>query len=263
TLLLLRGTAAQKRGDYGQADRDFGAAAARGASAADVDAARRSLRLVTVPLVSAPAWAIGDNNGLRMVQSGAEVVWFLPSKSASLSLEGSTGTISQRDFSSGVTAVTFSVGQLFPAPELRLDFAVGLRDYMRGSDLVTWRASGLYFLTNDATAGLTLSRQPLLDLNGLPELRHFNRVLDVGAIGPGFHTDSVSGFFDRLTRGNSRVRAESGFEKLQDDNSRAFLYLHYQIPISTRADRWFVIRPNGFFETFRENLAAYFSPRRH
>jgi predicted Zn-dependent protease len=263
TLLVLRGTAAQKRGDYGQADRDFAAAVVNGAPAADVDNARKGLHVATVPLVSAPTWVIGDNNHLRMLQSGAEVVWFLPSKSASLSLEASTGTISQRDFSSNVTAVTFSVAQLFPAPELRLDFAAGLRQYTRGSDLVTWRASGFYFFPNDATAGATFSRQPLLDLNGLPELRHFNRVLDVGAIGPGFHTESVSGFFDALISGNSRIRAESGFEKLQDDNSRAFLYLHYQIPISTRADQWFVVRPNGFFEMFREKLGAYFSPRRH
>src|SRR5437868_11148810 len=106
--------------------------------------------------------------------------------------------------------------------------ADGIRD-LNVTGVQTCALPIFYFLTNDATAGLTLSRQPLLDLNGLPELRHFNRVLDVGAIGPGFHTDSVSGFFDRLTRGNSRVRAESGFEKLQDDNSRAFLYLHYQI----------------------------------
>jgi hypothetical protein len=64
-------------------------------------------------------------------------------------------------------------------------------------------------------------------------------------------------------RNNQLTRFEPGIEKFQDGNRRTFAYLHFEIPTANSPRNWTVIRPNVFFETFRDRQPGYFSPRRH
>ena len=262
TLLLLKGTAALKRADYARAAESYSAAARVSVTPATADAARR-LRALTLPRIHMPLWSLGDSNDLRVTQVGAGVVVFLPSFRGSISLEGSGGSLRQRNFSSGVNSFTLGVADLFPTPESRINLALGINQYDRGPDLVTWQASGLYYLAERATIGVDAGREALVAVNARRELRQFSRVLDLQAVGPGFHTNAVRAHLEVNTRDDHRARAESGLEKFQDGNLRSFVYLHYQIPVASSARVWTAIRPDLFFETFRDRQFAYFSPRRH
>ena len=262
-LLLLKGTAAAKRGDYARAMKSYAVASTSGATPAAADAARRELRAQTLPAIYVPVWAFGDSNGLRATQTGGGLLFFLPGLSGELSLEGSTGRLSQRHFSSGVSRVNLSVSRLFPTPELKIDLAVGFDQHDRAPDLITWHASSVYFLSDAATLGLDVRREALLPVNVRQELRQFNRVMDVQAVGPGFYGNMFRGIVNLAVRQDHAARAETGFEKLEDGNQRSFAYLHLQIPTTSTARTWTAIRPNVFFETFRNHQLSYFSPRRH
>lgn len=263
TLLLLKGTAALKRGDYARAADNYAAASAAGATPASVDAARRDLRRQTLPVISIPVWGLGDSNDLRAMQSGGGVLLFLPSLSGELLLEGSSGTLSQRNFSTRVNNFTLSLSRLFPTPDLKIDLALGLSQFDRASDLITWQGSGLYYPAEGATIGLHVSREPLLPVNVRRELRQFNRVLDVQETGAGFYGDLFRGLVELAAPNDGRTRVETGLEKFQDGNRRTFAYVHLQIPKTRSARVWTAIRPNVFFETFRDNRRSYFSPKRH
>ena len=233
-----------------------------GAAPAAVDAARRELRALTLPGIYVPMWGLGDSNDLRVTQAGGGLLLFLPSLAGSLALEGSGGRLSQRNFSSGVNSFTLRLSQLFPTPELKIDLAVGLNQYDRATD-VTWQAGGLYYLGEAVTIGAEVSREALLAVNSRRELRQFSRVLDVETIGPGFHSDVFRGLLEFATPINRRTRLDTGFERFQDGNRRTYVYLHYQVPTESSARAWTAIRPNVFFETFRDNRSPYFSPQRH
>jgi Flp pilus assembly protein TadD len=263
TLFILRGTAAQKRGDYARALQSYRAAAEEGASPAQVDAARRSLYSATVPSVYMPLWTHSDTNDLRLVQLGGGVVLFPPSLAGALSLEGSVGTVSQRNFSSRINTIALTLDRMFPIPDFSLALGIALSQYDRGTQQVAWQANGMYYFANDTVIAMEFAREPLLPLRADQELRQFNRVLDLRATGPDAHIKALRGLLDLVARENRRVRVETGLEKLHDGNRRAFSYVHYQIPVQTDTRRWTAIRPNVFFETFRENPSAYYSPQQH
>ena len=134
-LLISKGIAASKRGDFSRAADSYAAAAMAGAAPAAVDAARRELRALTLPAIYVPMWGLGDSNDLRVTQAGGGLLLFLPSLAGSLALEGSGGRLSQRTFSSGVNSFTLRLSQLFPTPELKIDLAVGLNQYHRATDV--------------------------------------------------------------------------------------------------------------------------------
>jgi hypothetical protein len=187
----------------------------------------------------------------------------LPSLAGDVALEGLRGTVSQRDFSSRVNSIRFSVSRLFPTPELKIDLAMALHQFDGAANLVTWQGTGLYYLTDGHTIGLDISREALLPVNGRLELRQFNRVLDVRKLGPGFFGDVVRGVVELSARDSRRAHLEPGFERFQDGNNRTFAYVHFDLPTKSTGHTWSVIRPNVFFESFRDHQPDYFSPKHH
>jgi hypothetical protein len=139
-----------------------------------------------------------------------------------------------------------------------------MHQFDRAPNLVTWQGSGVYYISDGNTIGLDVSREALLPFSTTVDLRQFNRVLDVQALGPGFFGDIVRASAEiSPAGGNTRARAESGVEKYKDGNRRSFAYVHLEIPKTASARTWTVIRPNVFFETFRDRNLYYFSPGHH
>lgn len=262
-LLLWMGNAAQKRGDYARAMSSYTRASAGGASAPQVAAAARDLGAAVVPRVHLPIWVHGDTNDLRLGQGGGGLTVFLPGLAAALDLDISSGTLSQRAFSTDRTRATLTVSHVFPTPRLQLGVGIGIDRFSRADSLVTWRGAATYHLADDAVVGLTAARQPMVPLEGPLPLRQFNRVLDVAAIGPGFYSDGIRLFTDFLTRPTHRAHLEGGVERMQDRNRQVYAYAHYQVPVASGVRRWTVLRPNVFFESFLEKRPSYFTPRHH
>lgn len=262
-LLLLKGTAALKRGDYARAALGYRMATSTGADPAAVDAARRELRSLTLPTVNIPLWGLRDSNQLSVVQAGGGLLALFPFLSGELAIDGARGAVSQRSYSSAVNSVRLTLSRLFPRPELNLGFALGLSQFDRAPDLLTWQAGGLYHLGERATLGFDVSREAVLPLDEKKQLRQFNRVLDVAGLGPGFRSDVFRGTVELAANSIQQTRVETGLEKFQDGNRRAFAYLHFQLPTASSARVWTAIRPNVFFETFRDRRRFYYSPSRH
>jgi hypothetical protein len=154
------------------------------------------------------------------------------------------------------------VGHIFPIPELELMLGAGLDQFNRAADLFTWRAQATFYRLGGSLGGLSAAREPLLPLAG-DTTRQFNRVLDIAAIGPAFHLHALRGYIDHVSGDARRLRVEAGVDAFEDGNRRVSSYLHYQVPIGSDARQWVAIRPNLYFEAFRDTRAAYFSPDRH
>lgn len=262
-LALAMSTAARKRGDFARALHSLDRAAALGAEPPQLAAARRELAVVSEPQVSLPAWTHADSNDMRFAQAGAGLRFLLPRLLGAVTLEASSGTLSQRAFSSPHTGVRMSVAQLFPLPGLELDGALGFHQFDRGDHLLAWKATATWHAADDTEAGLRVGREPLLPLIGPAPMRQFNRVLDISRVGPGFYSDTVQAFGEFISETAHRARVELGAARMQDGNRQAQAYLHYQVPVTLGVRRWTVLRPNAFFETFDSKRPGYFSPRRH
>lgn len=261
--LLWMAAAAQRRGDIARAHVAIGRANAEGTSTPEMDAARQELRAGTRPRVFLPVWVHADTNDLRIRETGAGTLWFSPPLHGVLSLDGFTGTVSQRQFDSRRTSAVLTVDHLFPIPELELAVSLGFDQYTRAPDLMTWRTAATYHFTNGAAAGLSGGRESVLPSGTRSDLRQFNRVLDLGALGPDFYFQGLRGFADLAVSRDRRARVEAGVDEAKDGNRRLFTYAHYQLPLATGARDWVALRPNLFFETFRDRRPFYFSPSRH
>ncbi len=261
-LLLWMAASARKRGDYGRAQAAIASVPAGRAHASEAVAARHELNADTVSVVAVPAWLHRDSNGLRLSDGGARVVLFLPARLASMTLAASAGTVAQESFSSRRTSAAVTVGHLFPIPALELTLGAGLHQFDGAADLLTWRAQASFYRLDGSAGGLSLAREPLLPLAG-DTVRQFNRALDIAAIGPAFHLHALRGYIDRAFGDARRFRVEAGVDAFEDGNRRVSSYLHYEIPVVSDARQWVAIRPNLYFEAFREGSAAYYSPDHH
>jgi len=261
-LLLWMASAARRRGDYGRAHAAIAGMSPGSTSAADAVAARHELNADTASAVAVPAWLHRDSNGLRLTDGGARVMLFLPARVASLVLGASAGTVSQGSFTSQRTSAAVTVGHVFPVPEVELTLGAGVDQFDRAADLLTWRAQATFYRPGGSVGGLSIAREPLLPLAG-DTLRQFNRVLDMAAIGPAFHLHALRGYIDHVSGDARRFRVEAGVDAFEDGNRRVSSYLHYQIPIASGARQWMAIRPNLYFEAFRDGRAGYFSPDHH
>jgi hypothetical protein len=255
-------SAARRRGDYARAHAALTAVRATDARNEELTTAREQLNAETAPTLGIPAWLHTDTNDVRLHSSGVRVMLFLPARVASATFGVSAGSVSQRSFSSQRTSAAFTLGHLYPVPEVELTFGAGFDHFDRAPDLFNWRAQATLFRTAGSMSGISAAREPLLPLSG-DGWRHFNRALDIAALGPGFHLHALRAFVDRVTGSARRLRIEAGLDAFEDGNQRISSYAHYQIPLPTDARTFIAIRPNLYVETVRDHRAEYFSPDRH
>ena len=261
-LLLWMASAARRRGDYARAHAALAGVTATDARNEELTTARAQLNADTAATIGLPAWLHSDTNDVRLRSSGVRVMLFLPARLASVMVGVSAGSVSQRSFSSQRTSAAVTLGHLYPVPEVELTLGAGFDHYDRAPDLFNWRAQATYFRAGGSMAGLSAAREPLLPVSS-DTWRQYNRALDIGALGPGFHLHAMRAFIDRVTGSARRLRVEAGVDAFADGNRRASSYLHYQIPVPTDAQTFVAIRPNLYFETFRDARPEYFSPGRH
>ena len=262
-LLLLQSTAALKRGDFGRSLQSIVAAAEKGAVPATVDAARRQLRSATLPTLYVPVWSAGDSNDLFVTQARGGVFFLLPAHKGRLTLEAGAGVMSQREFSARADAFKLRMSHVFPVPQLSLDLAAGVNRYDTAGERMTWQVTGLYSLADGTTIGVDAIRDAVLPALGRSDMRQFNRVLDLRALGPAFESTTFRGLLEVTPFPTQQSHLEGGAERFQDGNRRSFTYLHHQVPLASSARTWTALRPNLFFETFTRESPFYFSPRRH
>jgi tetratricopeptide (TPR) repeat protein len=267
-LLVRMGRSARERGDFGHAEQAIARASRESAVAAEfapeVAAARTELDAATATRILVPAWVQTDTNDLRLDGQGGGMRLRAPARAATMSLVASTGTISQRAFSSRRTGVDLDVAGVFPAPGLEMSFGTAIDTFERASTLMTWRAAATHHREDTSTLGVSLSREPLLPMRGATDLRQFQPgALDIAALGPGFHLHSVQAFGQQALGGDRRLRLAAGLDWLADGNERRSLSLHYQVPVVRSVRRWLAIRPNVFAESYADVRPLYFSPSRH
>lgn len=262
-VLIMQSTAALKRGDFGRSLRSVNEAMRSGETPPAADAARRALRDATLPVMYLPVWSAGDSNDLFVSQGGGGVFLMLPGNRARLTFEAASGTMSQRGFSTRADAFKMRVSHLFPVPELSLDLSMGMNNYDRAPARMTWQVTGMYALSDTASVGIDAVRDAVLPAMGRSDLRQFNRVLDLRALGPSFQSTTFRGLLQVSPLPLQQAHVEAGAERFQDGNRRTFAYVHHQFPLQSSARAWTAFRPNMFFETFRRESPFYFSPRRH
>jgi hypothetical protein len=240
-----------------------GSAAAMELEAPQLEAARRGLRVATRPAASLPVWIHGDTNGLRLAQAGGGLDVFLSELRGKLSLDMTSGTLSQHAFSTVYTGARLSLAQVYATPQLELAGRLGFHDFSRGRDLLSWSGVATWHVTDGTLGGVAATREPLLPLAGPAPFRQFNRMLDMAAAGPGFFRTALRGFAEFLTEPGHRARVEVEGARLEDGNRQALAYAHYQLPLTDSVRQWTVVRPNVFFESFQSHRDSYFSPKHH
>ncbi len=281
-LWLRRGEAARKRSDYARAARSYDEAMAAGLPALAAEAELEDLAGATVPWMSIPPEFAQDSNDLQVAQAGLSAGWW-PAKRARISGRLLFGRVEQDEAAYERTVGRIRVEQLFAMPSLELSGSLGFEDYRSGGSQAAGAQAGgsqaggsqagrsrtiasaaaLYHFADGSSIGVDASRRTLLTDLDEKDPRRFNRIVDLGALGPNFGVAGARGLVDVAVGTRQRFRVEGGIDSYEDGNRRVFTYGHYIFPLRTDANNWTAIQPNVFAETFRDTTPHYFSPERH
>jgi Flp pilus assembly protein TadD len=264
-LWLLRGRVAEKRGDLRRAREAYVRAADEGAPL-QAQLALRGLAAATRPHAGAAYSFFEDANRLE-VNGGAAWLELRPGDAARVTVEALAQVVSQDEARFTRTGGRIGFGELYPAPEWSLAGSFGfVNSSAGGGDVVTGSFGVRRFFADGSVLGLTGYREPLLGGHEDLDPRLWNRIIDLGALGPSFAINGGKLYLDQLLREDTRDRLwlQLGAENYEDGNLRGILYAHVQLPLRTAPDDWTVVRPNAFVEAFkRVDVPEYFSPTTH
>ncbi|MCW5892713.1 MAG: hypothetical protein KIT14_19550 [bacterium] len=266
-LALLEGDAAVRRGDYARAAGAYHDAVAGGAVLRGVVAADRLARALAPGAGLRPVF-FGDANDIRLSE-GVASGFFWPSPALRLTAQALAGVVEQRDVDYTRTGATIGVDRWYVRPDLELAGRAGFENYAGGAGsgaLAIADASVRKYFRDTSTLTLTGRRESLLTAHDDNEIRAWNRIIDLEALGPSFAVDGGRLGLDKHLRdgADDRLYAELGIQHYEDGNVRGTGYVHYQLPLDARPGSWTVLRPNGYVEAFSDpDRPAYFSPRVH
>lgn len=261
-LWLSAGTAALARGDHSRAADALGRAAELGADPVALEAAGRRLDEATAPRLALPLGAFGDSNDLELSGAGlGGEIW--AGDAARLWAEVVGGTVRQGDARFDRTVAALSLDHLFPTPSIEITGRLGVEDF-RDAERLSVGSLGIHHHREDGSRlGAILERRSFWSGHDRRDPRTFNRVVDLESLGPAARIDEVRGYLQWVQGEERRLRLDLAGNRFGDGNRRAWLYGHYQIPLTTAVGRWTVIRPNLYLESFRDEVPAYFSPEAH
>jgi len=95
--------------------------------------------------------------------------------------------------------------------------------------------------------------------------RQYPRLVDLSFIPQDFTMDTIRGVIDWIPTYEQEIHLDASFSEFEDDNELFNFYMHYQIPLpwGGTPDRWLVLRPNVYYESFSEESDGYYSPGYH
>jgi tetratricopeptide (TPR) repeat protein len=184
-LWLTRGDVAAQWGDVLRAKKDYERARSSGADPEAVSSREQKLSDQLSPQIAVPGEVLGDSNGVEFAQ-GAVTFFLQPTASGRFSGTWASGQISQRGYGFSTRAARVDMDDAFVSTRLQLRAGGGVQQNA-DETLATWHGGGTYrfarggSLAADAIRDTPWSRQ--LEANPL----RFNRVIDLAALGPGFH----------------------------------------------------------------------------
>ena len=283
-LHLLRGRNAAAREDLARARESLAQAEAAGAAPGRLRAAEEALPPLRAAPVELPLLLQGDGSDLRVLQGGG-AFHFALADAARVHLAGGVGRVEQRALSFQRRSLFAGVDRWFPRPGLELAAGVGWEDHggfaLGGSEpngglpgapstgsagslapggLLVGHLQGIRTFASGVETGVRLERGTLWSAHNTFVPRGFNRVTELGLVGPDFRVHSAGGHL--VLRGTSEweTRVEAGIAHFQDGNRHLHAYAHRQIPLVSRGGRWLALRPNLYLESFREDIPGYATP---
>jgi tetratricopeptide (TPR) repeat protein len=260
-LWLTRGDVAAQWGDVLRAKKDYERARSSGADPEAVSSREQKLSDQLSPQIAVPGEVLGDSNGVEFAQ-GAVTFFLQPTASGRFSGTWASGQISQRGYGFSTRAARVDMDDAFVSTRLQLRAGGGVQQNA-DETLATWHGGGTYrfarggSLAADAIRDTPWSRQ--LEANPL----RFNRVIDLAALGPGFHFTKWKGRADVPLTSVDSVFAEASFSRYSDANGESELYLQYQRAKSLSRSWWAAVQPNLYLDRWSEHRTEYFSPLQH
>lgn len=258
-LHLLQARALGSRGDVSRALASLERAQSSGADTARVQRTLEALRWSWASELEIPALLQEDDGGIRIPQGGARVRFNVVNRFR-LGLSTNLGRIEQRGVSFDRWVMAATVDRWFPQPELKIGLGLGWEEYGVDGGLLVADGSISRTFATGAEVILHLERSSLWSAHDEFQARGFNRVVDASALGPDFHTHTAAGQIVFRGTAEWETRLEIGVSEFQDGNRQIFGYAHRQIPIVSRAGRWFALRPNLYVDGFSYEVPGYASP---
>ena len=263
-VFVSRGDAASARGDVSRARASYASARALAADPEryDIDRRQQELARRTSPTVAFPFELLADSNELSVMQGGGELS-FWPTGLARMRARWMTGRVEQYTTGYDRRALSFHLDELLPVPTLRLDLAGGVEDY-DGAKLAIWNAGARREFASGAFAGVRTFRETPWSSETKLNSPRYNRINDLFAVGPTFHSTGVRGLAE-LPFGRQSLRFDGGWQQYSDANGQMDIYLQLQHPLASRPNGslWIALQPNVYLEHWAETRASYYSPDMH
>ena len=267
-LWFSRGEAARKRGDFSRAARNYSQARKAGLHSDELNLAEDKLRKSTSSTAVIPVIIYRDNNALNITELGLSGSMWL-NKAARLTIQDYRGKIEQDMYGFWRNTVILSAENIFLKPEIRAGGNIGMESFddtgeYKANNLLVGKIKANYYFKDSSHLGVLVRRKTFWTQQEKREPRHFNRIVDLSAIKPDFRIDEVKFSFNKVFQPyHSHWRIDFGKDWYSDENSRSWAYSHWQYQLMDKPHKWLAIRPNIYYESFRNKEKAYFSPRSH
>jgi hypothetical protein len=220
-------------------------------------ATREEVERATAPSLELPMRLFGDSSKASLVEAGTGITWS-PGKMLALTGEAFRCRIQQRSQDYQRTNVSLSADNFFLTPRVGLNLRVGTENYGNGRRLNIGQVGAKFFFEDGSDVSVKFHRDSFWSDHDQRAAQQFNRLMDLAKVGPAFSIQGVSAAADKVLYPGHQLRIEAGGSEYADNNSRLFLYTHYQIGHGREV--WNAIRPNIYWESFRKTSSAYFSP---
>ncbi len=257
-LWLERGDASFRLGDVNRAAANYSRAEVAGADKNAAQQREQHILDLTLPQVVLPAVGMRDTNDLSVsALGGGLLVW--PSVFGRLAAGWQTGRIDQGATNRVLQEFNLSLDRVYPSPALELAGQLRVEDdgqrtlplgRLRATRTYARGSSNFVEAFDETPWSRIVSNAPL----------EFNRIIRLSELDAGFHNWGARTGADMKIGKRQAVRADASFSGYSDSNRQWSAYGHYQRTLVDRPGTWLAIQPNAYFEGWKDQHAAYFSP---
>lgn len=160
-------------------------------------------------------------------------------------------------------AVNLWIDELRLTPQFILT-ARGTLEELDDDDLGGGRLMARWQAVRGTKVGVFASRDSFWTRHDSRDPRQYPRLTDLSRVEPDFRLDTIEAFLTDVPLLENQLKLQAGLEDYDDDNRRTYAYAHYQLPfLSNTPDRWMELRPNLYYESYRDETNAYYSADWH